>query len=621
MRYLPLRRGKLVGSEGPGSLVISPEGETAIVGALDFWFRNGYGEEADAIDEFKKSEPRLKAILKVDNFYTPPEYREEKINAQIKVSNSNLVIPLLKFPQWHYCSSCKTLKKLEFDSTTSYVECPKCEQKRYFKQVPFVIVCEQGHLSDFPWKEWVHGDEKSTCMKDLRLQMSGGTTLDSWQVVCDSCKQKRSLKGITTIKKGENKTSILSEQLNKLGSKKFKCTGHKSWCGEVFEDCDEPPVAILRNSINVYMPRKISAIAIPGDHSAEVDRIVGVLNSPAKYSVRMNLARYSIMQDKISSLRDFLRMDLNHETTDEDLESAIIFLESAEEIEFEEASDVTPEKMLREKEFEKLIQRIDAHSLRIEPEWECFTGNVNHYSRYLERFSRVLRLKETSALFGFDRLNSANITQDFSSYYPRLYKNYEATSKKWLPVNEVYGEGIFLQLNLEQIRTWESNSGVQIYFQKYLSRIKEIDHRNEEILSPRNIMLHTLSHFLIDEFANTSGYNRAAIRERLYMGEDQVGVLIYISSGDSEGTFGGLVRLGTNSKFFKIIDQAIVKSQWCSSDPVCTEIGDTQGQGVNALNGSACYNCSHIPETSCEHWNTYLDRKLLIDKEIGYFKS
>ncbi len=72
MRYLPMRRSKLVGTEGPGSLVISPEGETAVVGALDLWFRDSNGNKAKNLEEFVVNEPRLKSILKVDKFYTPP---------------------------------------------------------------------------------------------------------------------------------------------------------------------------------------------------------------------------------------------------------------------------------------------------------------------------------------------------------------------------------------------------------------------------------------------------------------------------------------------------------------------------------------------------------------------
>ena len=612
-----------MGTEGPGALVINPEGETAIVGALDMWFRDYSGKQAEVKSEFEVSEPRLKAILGVDKFYTPPEFREQKINSQEKIVNSNLVTPLLKFPQWHHCSSCKTLKKFNLDSTTSFQYCNKCEGKKYFKQVPFVVICGNGHITDFPWREWVHGSEETKCTKDLRIQMSGGTTLDSWQIICESCNKRRDLRGVTTVtNKGDVERSNLGDQLNQASSKKYNCSGHKPWAGDVYdiEQCGAPPVAILRNSISAYMAKKISAIAIPGGHSLEVDWIVSKLNLPSKYMVRLNLARLSKLSDKVGFIKDNLRSELKVNTKDEDIERAILYVESSEKTEFDEDGIEQPETLLRDKEFEKLIEQVDTQTLKIEPEWVSGYGEENYYSKYLQRLSKVHRLKETVALYGFDR-KDFNLEGDFKSYYPRLYKDNSDANEKWLPVNEVYGEGIFVQLNLEQIKKWEEDKKVQKYFTKYLNRIKHIEHRNTEVLRPLNVMLHTLSHFLIDEFSNNSGYNRASIRERLYMSEGQAGILIYISAGDSEGTLGGLVRLGNDEKFFNILDKSLLKSQWCSSDPVCTELGEIQGQGINGLNGAACYNCSHIPETSCELWNTYLDRRLLMDEEIGYFHS
>jgi hypothetical protein len=45
------------------------------------------------------------------------------------------------------------------------------------------------------------------------------------------------------------------------------------------------------------------------------------------------------------------------------------------------------------------------------------------------------------------------------------------------------------------------------------------------------------------------------------------------------------------------------------------------GQGVGGLNMAACYSCSLLPETSCEEFNSFLDRGLLIDIDNGFFKD
>ena len=54
---------------------------------------------------------------------------------------------------------------------------------------------------------------------------------------------------------------------------------------------------------------------------------------------------------------------------------------------------------------------------------------------------------------------------------------------------------------------------------------------------------------------------------------------------------------------------AMRRALWCTSDPVCIE---SQGSGIDNLNLSACHACLLVPETSCEHRNTLLDRALLV---------
>ena len=100
------------------------------------------------------------------------------------------------------------------------------------------------------------------------------------------------------------------------------------------------------------------------------------------------------------------------------------------------------------------------------------------------------------------------------------------------------------------------------------------------------------------------------------------GILIYTSSGDSEGTLGGLVRQGRYDTFPKILRDAVRKAQWCSSDPVCI---DSLAQGRDSLNLSACHACSLISETSCEEFNVLLDRALIVgtleNKKIGFLNN
>jgi hypothetical protein len=56
------------------------------------------------------------------------------------------------------------------------------------------------------------------------------------------------------------------------------------------------------------------------------------------------------------------------------------------------------------------------------------------------------------------------------------------------------------------------------------------------------VLMHTFSHLLIKQMAMSSGYSSAAIRERIYFGDNMSGILLYTGSAEKEGSLGGLVR-------------------------------------------------------------------------------
>ena len=142
------------------------------------------------------------------------------------------------------------------------------------------------------------------------------------------------------------------------------------------------------------------------------------------------------------------------------------------------------------------------------------------------------------------------------------------------------------------------------------------------------MLLHTLGHLLVNELIFTCGYSSASLRERLYVSTDaereMAGLLIYTAAGDSEGTMGGLVRMARPANLRAVFASAISNARWCSSDPVCMEAGE-KGQGPDSCNLAACHGCALLPETSCEEFNRFLDRGLVIgtfdDPTLGYFSD
>ena len=198
----------------------------------------------------------------------------------------------------------------------------------------------------------------------------------------------------------------------------------------------------------------------------------------------------------------------------------------------------------------------------------------------------------------------------------------------WLPAVKVYGEGIFLELKEEKISEWEENIEVKNHIKKIQNNLDALTTKRKltsRIISPRFILLHTLSHVLINKFIYESGYHSASLRERIYCSTNSngkmSGILIYTADGDSEGTMGGLVRMGDAGIIETVVLNSIENARWCAADPVCSEIGKRDGQGLEKINLAACHNCSLLAETSCEEFNRLLDRGVLIDKELGFFKN
>ncbi|MFD4819522.1 DrmB family protein [Peribacillus butanolivorans] len=632
MRDLPLRRGQLVTTFGPGALVISPEGESAMIGALDKWYHDKNEYRIETFDEYEIQEPRLRSLLKVKQLLMPPDFRPsyqyKNAGGAITQTNTDLYIPLLRFPTWHYCPKCKTLHQTSMSSRTSWLDCKECKKQMKMIQVPFVIVCSHGHISDFPWREWVHGDEYTTCEGQMKLLSTGGATLDSLKVKC-TCNAERSLRGImsrnTTSEMDEDRVSELSKRLNEKEKKLYQCPGNKPWYGSEKdkESCSSFPIAVLKNSINVYYPNTISAIHLPGENT-EVEKLIDMFEKNGITSSWLNVA--DDLEDKIKIVKKLCPPEIQ-EYKHSDIELAILYIEGGieEEQTPEKVNTRNAEKELRKKEFETLIQEIDTKNLKVKKEWTCEEVNEEDTTTFFSLINRVTKLKETIALTGFNRLS----TNDDESAQNQILKGKELLFKdpnlpenNWLPAYKVYGEGIFFSINLEKLYSWEQRADVQNYFNRLLTRSeKRGTNVDDSIIKPRNVLLHTLSHIIIDELALTCGYNSASLRERLYLHDDQCGILIYTSSGDIDGTFGGLVRMGRKENFFPVVYKAIDKARWCSSDPVCSEIGKYSGQGVNNLNGAACHSCSYLPETSCELRNLFLDRTLLIDPQLGFFKN
>ncbi|MGR5908535.1 hypothetical protein ACT7DL_24240 [Bacillus paranthracis] len=116
----------------------------------------------------------------------------------------------------------------------------------------------------------------------------------------------------------------------------------------------------------------------------------------------------------------------------------------------------------------------------------------------------MTKLKETIVLTGFNRLTTDDemVHNQILKGKHLLFKDPDLPENNWLPAYKVYGEGIFFTINFEKLMSWEKRPDVQRYFNKLITRTEKRGINIDlDVIKPRNILLHTLAHIIIDELA------------------------------------------------------------------------------------------------------------------------
>jgi len=501
-------------------------------------------------------------------------------------------------------------------------------------QVRFIALCDRGHIQDFPWREWVHRTANPSCEAPLRLVATGGASLAATRVECACGSNPRTLEQITEADTPTNDShddqqpqpgpsSYLTRNLAQ--GTEYRCEGRRPWLGEETGlGCERPLRGSLRGATNVYFALVRSAIYLPRGKSDVPAELIQLLENPPIWGL-IGLLR--TLNQPVET--DVLRLQhgpLLRPFTDDQLRQGIVIVTAPAE-----AGGQSPrpgddqETAFRRAEHETLqLGRVE-RELHTAP--QLVTGYASDIAPLLRAVTLVQKLRETRALAGFARVYAEN-DQTLEERKGMLWRDYPA--RQWLPAYKVFGEGIFVELNSERLRAWERRPEAISRVGALASRFQEVLTRRRlaaRAVSPRFVLVHTVAHLLMNQLTFDCGYSTASLRERLYVSTDEsapmAGILIYTAAGDAEGTMGGLVRMGKAGNLEPVVRRAVQNARWCSADPVCMELGSVGGQGPDSCNLAACHNCALAPETSCEEFNRFLDRWLVVgtveQPDLGFF--
>ena len=579
-----IRRSQLITTFGPGAMMDLPD-HSVMVGGLENW--KGYTEEI--------IEPRLLGkLMQALNvgrlrMYAPPASQEDLFQPPTG-------IVAWQFPEWFVTqdaissddadTNVRSRALVHRSGLTRGKWIDSDRKKQSVVPVRFVRACRHGHIGDIDWYQFVHKNPKNTCRRQLWFDELDATgDISSIQVRC-SCGDKRMLR------------EAVGYDTKALG----KCDGNRPWLGPYSsESCNQMSRLLVRTASNCYFSQKMSVISLPKRNEAvakAVDQAWDFLQLVQREEdiafVRRGEKVNSVIQD-FSDAEIWAEINSRREGTGVDRVS----VKQAEL----ETLIASKEELGNDKPDGDFYARaLPASSV----ESPLMSG--------IERVVLVHRLREVVAQVGFTRFeaSSPNIEGDLELGVERAPL---ARETSWVPAIENRGEGVFIQFRKDEIDKWLKRSDVQEYGEKLWSGFKlwKEEHKTSKMAFPglQFVMLHSFSHLLITSISLECGYPASSVRERVYsIPNIGYGILLYTGSTDAEGTLGGLIEAGRQVE--KHIAHALRYGELCSNDPVCASHAPDNKYENRFLHGAACHGCLLISETSCEQYNQYLDRNLVV---------
>jgi hypothetical protein len=576
-KYTPVRFSHLMSYAGVGAIVRGAEDKLMAVTDIRYWTDKSGNIASDVIPYVT----RVTMALNINKELRMPPKAQENERDELDGNYLSTVL----FPTYAKCQKCGLLhnnpwrkkdKRLYED-----VFCESCDSS--LEQITWCAVSNKGYMSEVPWHYIAHQNSESECRVDFESSYLRFSTDSNGKriVFCTRCKSKNYYEN--------SKTNVIN--------------GLQPWIYEKAPKLDEDDIVeILEvNNPGVYLPERVNALVIPPESRISKTSVIDRLYNNSKLrreidNIRIPLRKKGKLKEAATEYRcsvDDIQKAL------EEIKAGYPYFEEnitlGELIEDEYKAFLLPiDDVADDEDFVTTHKTDELQDLKV----DAMPDELKAIIDMVDNHIIATRLREIQVFKGFYRAGDEHLVP------PDI-----VGESNWFPAIELFGEGIFFTINEKILSKWEGIPSVRKRADEILKRYEksEVNLHTDVEITPRFLLLHTLSHLLIRELESTAGYPAASLKERIYSSRDRnmSGILVFTTVADIVGSLGGIVESAEPKEFLSLMDGVFKHAQWCSLDPVCTE---HEGQGPGWLNRAACHACALIPEPSCDYGNVFLDR-------------
>jgi hypothetical protein len=613
-----IRPSQFVITYGPGTILETRSGPV-VIKSMDEMFR--------VIDrdprEFEIVDPRLSRQLEGARIARLPT------NDEMQIPVDQQIYPTERFPYWALCT--RHSPQILYDATKGCPECPSMtssarQAKAGREAIRIVMACPEGHLDEVDWHFVMHGPD-STCRPNCYRWHGGSRALRFVELECPKC-------------------SVPRVNMARAYGRPWPCTcrhaekGPRRAGDRCPRDGGNSARMIQRSAANLRMTVPVTALTIldmPGRlHEALTDPGIRSAASTLELVGQLDESNFFRALDRLPVSLPVPTVSLLKDTPWPTLHQALADLNVG--------AGPSPVRWLEHEEFERLesaaaegAPAVPSAQLGGPPLFEVRRDDVCRFDgasgRLRFRVAPVSRLRMVFVQKAYQRMEPQK-SKEVSAGFTWL-------NHRWFPGVELFGEGIFLDLDGAPLTL--TGTRLDVWKQRFdaagepseavqkvrKNSTKQKDGNKPTITDgladaasspgdadktwlrshPVHVWWHTLSHRLLRALAVDSGYSSTAIRERVYVidddGKTRGGLLLYTVQPGGDGTLGGLISLVP--RFDRVLEAALRDLGTCSNDPLCEQSPQLGAEGA------ACYSCVLTSETSCEHRNLGLDRLLLLE--------